>query len=368
MPTPVTTTFNIVQVIDRLHIGGAERVLVTLSNLLYEHGHHVTVLTTVTPGPLAESLHKNIPLVNLNRRSKWNPFTMLRLIKTVRKFDIVHVHSRHNLRYLWLAKKIFGLKTPVFYHEHHGYRIHTSATALEKKMFARVVFIAVSEQLKAWAIQKACTNESQTFTLANTVIRYVHDKALTARKESAFTELVMTGNFVPVKNMAFAIQILAYLNAAETRYKLTIIGSVADKNYYESIVALVSSEGQEKYVRYITDCKNIQPILHQFDLAIHTASSESGPLVLVEYIAQGLPFVTYETGEVTAQVKEALPASVINNFNVEDWAGRIRLIQQQDKLKTGAQLAAIFEAYYSAAAYYQKCMNIYDEGLQHTNQ
>ena len=368
MPTLADKNLKVVQVIDRLHIGGAERVLVTLSNLLYEHGHHVTVVTTVTPGPLAASLHKNIPLINLNRRRKWNLFIMLRLIRAVRQFDIVHVHSRHNMRYLWLAKKIFGLQKQVFYHEHHGYRINTKATALEKKMFANVVFIAVSEQLKNWAIQEAGTKPLLTFTLANTVIRYVHDKAITKKVATPFTEIVLTGNFVPVKNIAFAIKLLAYLNADKPLYKLTIIGSVADKDYYESIVELVKAEKQEAYIDYLTDCNNIQPILHRFDIAIHTATSESGPLVLVEYIAQGLPFVTYETGEVTAQVKGALPTSVLNNFNVEDWASRIKMLQQQNRLQTKEELATLFEKYYSAEAYYQKCMTIYYEGLQRTNQ
>src|SRR4051812_11047619 len=95
--------FKVVQIIDRLHIGGAERVVVMLCNLLQQHGHSIKVITTVNSGPLAKQLHKEIKQVTLNRKWKWNPVTMRRLIGEVKDYDIIHVHSSHNLRYLYLS-------------------------------------------------------------------------------------------------------------------------------------------------------------------------------------------------------------------------------------------------------------------------
>src|SRR5690349_11981442 len=108
---------SVVQVIDMLKPGGAERVLVTISNILYEHGHKVKVITTVTPETLSSQLYTGIELQSLNRKWKWNPITMYKLIQAVKNYDVIHVHSRHNLRYLLLAKAIFGLKKKIFYHE-----------------------------------------------------------------------------------------------------------------------------------------------------------------------------------------------------------------------------------------------------------
>jgi hypothetical protein len=106
--------FKIAQIIDRLHIGGAERIVVMLSNLLQQHGHTVKVITTVNPGPLAKQLHKEIKQVSLNRKWKWNPVTMRRLIREVKDYDIIHVHSSYNLRYLFLAAKLYRLNRPIF--------------------------------------------------------------------------------------------------------------------------------------------------------------------------------------------------------------------------------------------------------------
>src|SRR4051812_20841588 len=217
---------SVVQVIDMLNAGGAERVLVTLSNILYDHGHKVKVITTVTAGLLSPQLHVGIELQNLNRKWKWNPVTMYKLIKAVKNFDVIHVHSRHNLRYFLLAKSLFRLKKKIFYQEHHGYRVNTKATALEKKLFASANFIAVSEGLKQWAIEEAGVNASSAFVLANIVIK---ETTSTVPKKNENISLVIVSNFVPVKNLEFAIEIFDALKKKDKNFRLAIIGAIADK-------------------------------------------------------------------------------------------------------------------------------------------
>src|SRR5690242_3659451 len=101
------TKLRVVQIIDRLHIGGAERILVMLSNILDKHGHSVKVITTVEGGPLVNQLHEDIQHLNLERKWKWNVVTMRRLVNEIKDYDIIHVHSSHNLRYVYLAMKLF---------------------------------------------------------------------------------------------------------------------------------------------------------------------------------------------------------------------------------------------------------------------
>src|SRR5690242_17112805 len=107
--------FKIVQIIDRLNTGGTERVVVMIANLLQQHGHTVKVITTVNAGPLAQQLNKEVQLVSLNRKWKWNPVTMRRLINEIKDYDIIHVHSSCNLRYLYLAARLFRLDKTIFF-------------------------------------------------------------------------------------------------------------------------------------------------------------------------------------------------------------------------------------------------------------
>src|SRR4051794_8408135 len=143
--------YSIVQVTDQLNIGGAEQIIVMLANLLQAHGHSTAVITTVSPGPLANRLHQNIQFINLNRKWKWNPVTMYKLVKALKQFDIVHVHSSYNLRYVYLASSLFCLRKHIFYHEHYGNAINTFPNILQRHIYSKSVFIAVSQKLATWA-------------------------------------------------------------------------------------------------------------------------------------------------------------------------------------------------------------------------
>ncbi len=353
---------SIIQVIDMLNVGGAEKVLVTLANILNSNGHEVTVLTTVRRGPLADQLHSNITQLNLARKSKWNPFTMRRMINILRRFDVVHVHSSYNLRYVYLAARIFGLNKKIFFHEHFGdIEINTRSSWHQRFIYPKTIMICVSRKLREWAIEKAGMTEANVFLLPNIVVKN-EEVVYTAKKESTAIQLLMVANIRPTKNIEFAINLVAELIKLRP-YHLTIIGQQTDRNYNKNISELIDEKNLSRSITFKSDITDIQPILKDFDLAIHTAKSESGPLVLIEYMAQSLPFLTFKTGEVVDQIKYDMPQLVMDNFHLFEWRERIErlIIQPQEKLQL--QLFPLYEKYFSPQIYYQKCISIYEAGL-----
>ena len=359
-----STRFSVVQIIDRLHTGGAERVLVLLANLLHQHGHKVSVITTVSGGPLAAQLDPGIPLINLKRGWKWNPVTMYRLIRLIRPFDIVHVHSAHNLRYVFLSAMLFRLHKPIFFHEHFGdININQSVSRAKKFIYPKTILIAVSKQIADWAVQQLYMPVERVFVLANTVAK--ESVTNTAPPTGNVLQLVMVANIRPTKNIVFAIQLCAALNTKMTKpVHLTIIGQVADAAYYETVQRQIRELQLEPAITLITNCHNVQPLLHNYHLALHTAVSESGPLVLIEYMAQQLPFLTYATGEVAAQVQHVLPQLVMHQLSIPAWTERIRTLVHSDNTTLKHRMATLFQQHYSADAYYRQCMAIYTKGLQ----
>ena len=111
---------KILQVIDRLDTGGAERVMVDLSNIFHSHGHLVTSLAILDHGALGEYLAEGIERIDLQRQGRFHMASMKKLAELARKNDIVHVHMRHNLKYVGLIKLIFGFNTPIVFHDHYG--------------------------------------------------------------------------------------------------------------------------------------------------------------------------------------------------------------------------------------------------------
>jgi glycosyltransferase involved in cell wall biosynthesis len=353
---------RIAQIIDRLNIGGAERVLVTIANLLQEHGHEVKVVTTVSPGALAGKLNENIRQVNLGRKWKWNVITMRRLVKEIKDHDIIHVHSFHNLRYVTLAAKIFRLKKPIVYHEHHGARANAEPSATEKIISWGIVFIAVSEKLRSWAIEKLRIPEQKVFVLPNTISK--ENNVVVQEKSADTKELVIVSNFVPVKNLEFAAELFVLLkDTALYNYRFTIIGQIADELYFKKIKTFIAENNLEEHANILTNVEDVQPLLNNFDLAIHTSTSESGPVVLIEYMSQGLPFLTYNTGEVVEQVKSKIPLAVMNSFEKYEWVNRIETLLNLPYDDLSSKFSNVYDHYFSTEAYYNKLMEIYGKAL-----
>lgn len=356
----INKTYNIVQIIDTLDAGGAEKVLITLSNLLHKHKHKVTVITTLKKGIIADQLNNEIELKELNRKHKWHLKSMHQLVKWCKQADVVHVHSAHNLRFLFVASILFGLKKKIFFHEHFGnIDIDKSVHWHQKIIFPRVIFIAVSKSLYHWAIQCLKLKKENTFLLENIIIKQ-QIKPI-AKTETATKQLVLVSNFRPPKHIEFAVDLM---KALPENFHLTIIGQPANKEYVQSIKAKIDTEKIQHKITIQHHCNNIQALLNNFDIAIHTAKTESGPLVLIEYLAQQLPFIAFNTGEVVEQIKPTLSELIVTDFNTTNWVNKIYEILEVDRKNLQNKLTTTFEELYSEDTYYEKCIGIYTQILE----
>lgn len=356
--------YSIVHVIDTLEAGGAERVMVTLCNIFAGKGHEVCVVTTIPNAkPLASQLHSSIELKELNRKGKWNLGDMKRLVQWCKPFDIVHVHSSHNLRYLFIASRIFGLGKTIFFHEHFG-NIETddSVSWHQRLIYPKTVLIAVSRKIQDWAVEKLRMDSKKVFLLPN-IVEKVETQGIVSLQDKtrSFLSLLLVSNFRRPKHIEFAIRLIAFIKTKQPVH-LTIVGQVNDKTYYEEIKQQIEQLGLKDDVSLVHDCSSVQSILHQFDLAIHAATTESGPLVLIEYMAQGLPFLSHKTGEVAYQIEHDVPECLMEGFEEAAWFERIHeLLGNKEKLSH--KLTGLYDRYYSAESYYNSCMAIYDKGL-----
>lgn len=354
--------YKIAHVIDMLQPGGAERVLLTQATLFSANGHQFDIITTVTPGKLAEQIPQGVNLYTLNRKWKYNPCKIIQLFLLLRQYEIIHIHSYHNFRYAQLALQLPGVRGKIFYQEHHGgYNVSNPASAEQKRLLKRVNFIAVSQDIAVWAVQQAGVPVDRISLLPNIVLKETICTDATVCE--AATHLLITANFTPNKNILFAIDILHFARQETNQnLHLTIVGNINDEAYYNLVLQSIEQKKLSQAVTIRTDLLKIQPVLPRFDLAIHCSKYESGPLVLVEYMAQGLPFLTTNTGQVVQQIKEDLPEFIINEFDAATWCNRLLEVTGADKKILQKRMENCFYKYYSPDQYYTNCLNIYKRG------
>lgn len=335
---------KVLQIIDRLHVGGAERVFVDLSNLLYEKNVDVTTLVFKNEGALLKNLHTKIPKLKFTRKKKYSFFEWYRLSKTLKEYDILHVHMRHNYMYIRLICRVFGVKSKVILHDHIS--INTKPNLLFFNYLKPKYYISVSSSLQQWAITTVGITPKNTFLLEN-CIKKEQVTSINSEKKG----IVVVGNIKPVKNQLFVIKLVPYL-----KKEVTFIGKILDKDYYDQLNRTAKKLGVSDQVSFKHDINNVQPELQKYELGLMPSTVESGPLVLIEYLAQSLPFVSYRTGQVSHLVSEELPNFFISNFTIEDWCTKISILPQNN-----VDLKTIYTTFFSPEKYVQTCKSIYNQ-------
>lgn len=332
---------RILQVIDTLNIGGAERVFVDMCNILHDYNQDVSALLLLKDkGPLAIDLR--VPVKTLNRKNKWSVKTLYKCYNILTQYDIVHCHSRHIYKYIALVKLVFRLNSKIIFQDHYGsIEIDKKVPFLFDSLFKPKYYIGVSETLTEWAIEYLKIRANNVFLLQNII------KKRSQNSSSKLFEYLLVSNIKPVKNNLFAIELCKEMDSS-----LLLVGKNQENDYFHRI----EKELNEKIILDST-VSDAQVIMSKSKIGLHTSSSETGPLVLIEYLAQGLPFLAYETGEVAKILKPHFPEYFIDNYEIGDWQKRLGTIYNSNP--DTEKMQRIFEKYFGEGEYYNKLINIY---------
>ncbi len=349
---------KVVLINDQLNPGGAEKVLVNTANLLHQKGIEVSVLLYLGKSILDEQLDKAIPVTYLHRKNRFDFKAMRLLKKCVSQADIVHVHSRYNLRYLIVCKMLVGIGKPkLIFQEHIPVLKLDRFTAWT---FSKIdAYVAVLKSMCDWVQDEKLVPKSKTHYLPNIVatpVLNVEPPHFTKNK------MVMVGNFMKLKNQFFALELVMQLD--ET-YTLDIYGMVHQQDYYIDLEDFIVKNKLQNRVRLIQGVTNIYDVLGNYDFALHTSLQETGPLVLLEYMHSGLPFLTYATGDVATNLLSEIPELVINSFTILDWKAKIESAwcDQLQRLQLQQKMKTFLDNRYTETQYFQRLQHIYTSVL-----
>lgn len=337
------TDLKVLHVIDTLGIGGAEKMAILAVNRLNNEAVNTALLLLAGRGELFDDIHKNVKIFELKRNSLIAYRFLKKCSQIIKPYDIVHVHMRYNYKYIRLVQILFNIKTKIVLHDHYG-SIDTDITVpIFFKVFKPKYYLGVSESLTSWAKNNLKIPPQKVFLLPNSISKEKVETNHVNKKG-----LVLVGNIKPIKNQLFAIRLAHELNE-----HITIYGKVQDQAYFEMLKNEIIRLNYKNRVHFKYGITNIQAELPKYKLGVHTAKSESGPLVLIEYLAQNLRFLSYGTGEVFKTIGEAYPKLFMNDFNMLSWKENALNIMETYNLND------IYNRYFSEKKYTENCINIY---------
>ena len=111
---------RILQLIDSLEAGGAERMAVSYANALNRNVGFGALVTTRAEGSLKNQLDKNVVYSFLNRKSTFDFKALLLLRRFVIQNKITHIHAHSSSVFFGALLKLLRPKLRLIWHDHYG--------------------------------------------------------------------------------------------------------------------------------------------------------------------------------------------------------------------------------------------------------
>jgi len=307
---------HIMHVIDSLARGGAERALIDIANQTARDGYQVSVCVTRSNCELAGELCDEIKLWILNRRARFDRKPMLQFASMVasERVDILHAHLRSTFSFLAFLKMLRLIQPPIILHDHFGDTIELERPVMPlwfrlwgRRYLSRYVGVypKLGESARSAGVPVEKINVIE-YALNFSRIRSA--EPIDLRKEFNIPGHIRTvglvvGNIRPAKGIDTLLHALSHSTRRDS-VVILVVGGERDPAYAAQCRALQRALRLNQTVIFTGERSDVPRLLHSADFAVMPSRSESGPLVLLEFMAVGLPFVSTLVGNTGHRVSE----------------------------------------------------------------
>ena len=338
----------ILHLIDTLHAGGAERMVVNLANGLLKRGLKVHVCASRETGVLSHELDDGIALLLLNRKSTFDLKAIFRLLVYLKKHKVTHLHAHGTSFFLgWMAAICYP-KLKFIWHDHYGNAAFLGQRPKKVlKLCARRMNLILSVNHALVTYGKKVLKVNNTVYLSNFSpsaqnLIAVSQDVLKLNVPETF-KIVMVANLRPQKDHLTLIKAFKIVKTKFDKVSLHIVGAPLDNDYAQSLQDYLGQQGIASIYFYGAEPQP-QRLMAQADLGVLSSKSEGLPLTLLEYAHAGLPVVVTDVGACREVVQDH--GLIVPAQNVDALADAISQMIQQPQER--AQMAAAFQRHVQA--------------------
>jgi glycosyltransferase involved in cell wall biosynthesis len=283
---------RILQLIDTLHPGGAERMAINYANALQETGHSSFLVSTREEGAFKELLNSDVGYLFLNKRSIIDVRALKKLSKYIQDKHIDLVQAHGTSWFFGVLSKILNKRIKLVWHDHYGKSEYLENRQLQPLQYFSRNFdgiISVNEKLKQWAIEKL---KCEKVIFLNNFIE-IPRKSIKKSEAKETYELVCLANFREQKDH---LTLLKACDRVKKKYeiRLNLIGKSFEDNHSKQLESEIKNR---EYIEYHGQLSDPSEILANMHIGILSSKSEGLPLAILEYGASELAVICTEVGE-----------------------------------------------------------------------
>ncbi len=287
---------RVLQLIDSLQIGGAERTAVNYANCLVDEIEGSYIGVSRKEGSLKQDIKHEVGYLFLNKKKTFDFKAVNKLNSFIKKNQIDIVHAHTTSYFFAFLLKLINRNISVIWHDHNGNRVLSNKSKNRALIYCSYFFskiIAVNNDLKNWA--RINTHCNKVYYLPNFSVLKKGEKQVTHLEGIAGKRLICVANLRHPKNHIFLLQAFKEVSKSIDEWSLHLIGKDFCDAYSNELKTYIKTHNL-KNVFFYGQIEDIQYVLSQSDIGVLTSSSEGFPLTLLEYGLTKLPVIATNVG------------------------------------------------------------------------
>lgn len=324
---------RVLQIIDSLDAGGAERMAVNYANGLATKIGFSGIVITRNEGALQEQLKENVAYFFLNKKSTLDFNAIFKLKQIVKNNRVTIIHAHGTSFFTVFLLKIIYFKIKVIYHEHYGNRANQSRYKNIFLLFCLFFFdkiIVVNHQLKDWFIQSGFKKTLFLPNFANFDKKCFSETTLYGQESK---RIVLLGNLKTPKNHILALRAFHTLNLKKYNWSIHFIGKIFNDDYSKNLLEYSKEFGLSDFVHLYNAKQDIKNILSQATIGILCSTDEGFPVTLLEYGLAKLPVVCSNVGFCSEIIIPNKTGLLFESNNVDDLVTNLNILIANEPLQ-----------------------------------
>ncbi len=301
---------KVLQVINSLGTGGAEKLIIESLPVYMEKGIQIELLlldSRETPFLKQLITNCNCNIHFIGKGSVYNPKYILKIIPFLKKFDLVHVHLFPALYWVGIARILSLSKVKLIFTEHNTSNKRRNLWVF--KFIDRIIYsvydkiVTIANEVDKNLRQHLKWDPSKFELIENGINLISYRNAIPLSKTEFFekdhTILIQVSSFRAQKDQPTLIRALKLL---PENFKLLLVGDGPLKEENEQ---LVEKYGLSSRVKFCGIREDVPSLLKTADLVILSSHYEGLSLSSIEGMASGKPFLASDVPGLNEVVKGA---------------------------------------------------------------
>lgn len=303
---------RIVQVIDSLETGGAERMAVNYANALAGSIEFSGLITTRGEGGLKNQIDERVRYLFLKKKHTLDFGAAFRLKRFCVENNIDYIHAHSTSYFVAVLVKIMRPQTRIIWHDHNGMSENLSKREYFPLNIASLLFagiIVVNFQLKRWAQRKLHCRHIIYLSNFTYLSENLHRETQLSGVEGK--RILMLANLREQKDHFMLAKVAKRMKESHPDWTFHLVGKDFNDDYAAKIKQEIRTANLTDTVFLYGSRNDTDAIISQCDIAILTSNSEGLPVALLEYGLHSRPVVVTSVGQIPNIVSDG-----VNGFMV----------------------------------------------------